>query len=317
MKDTYGREIRYLRLSVTDRCNLRCRYCMPVEGICKKRHEDMMTEDEMVTAVRAAASLGVDKIRVTGGEPLVKKNIVSLCRRVAGVDGIREVCLTTNGLLLPELAGELKAAGVRRLNISLDTLDAAKYAYITRTGTLEQALRGIEAALAAGFERVKLNAVLIGGFNDDEIPALADLSCRWPVDVRFIELMPMTAVETFGQSAYLPCQAVVEALPQLAEIPSQGGVARLYRLPEGQGNIGLISAVSNHFCGCCDRLRLTADGKVKPCLHSGQELPLKGLDEDGMRRVMAAAIQAKPPCHPPLSSAARSGAGRNMNEIGG
>lgn len=317
MKDTYGREIRYLRLSVTDRCNLRCRYCMPAEGICKKRHDEMMTEDEMVTAVRAAASLGVDKIRVTGGEPLVKKNIVSLCRRVAAVAGIREVCLTTNGLLLPELAGELKAAGVQRLNISLDTLDADKYAHITRTGTLEQALRGIESALAAGFEQVKLNTVLIGGFNDDEIPALAALSCRWPVDVRFIELMPMTVGETFGEGAYLPCQAVLDALPSLREVPTEGGVARLYRLPEGQGNIGLISAVSNHFCSSCDRLRLTADGRVKPCLHSPVELPLKGLDEDGMRRVMTAAIEAKPLCHPPLSAAERSGAGRNMNEIGG
>lgn len=315
MKDTYGREIRYLRLSVTDRCNLRCRYCMPAEGICKKRHDEMMTEDEMVTAVRAAASLGVEKVRITGGEPLVKKNIVSLCRRVAAVEGIREVCLTTNGILLPPLAGELKAAGVQRLNISLDTLDAEKYRRITRVGTLEDALRGIEAALAAGFQRVKLNAVLIGGFNDTEIPALAALSCRAPLDVRFIELMPMGG--DFGAEAYLPCRAVLDALPTLTTVPSDGGVAQLYRLPEGQGNIGLISAVSDCFCTRCDRLRLTADGRVKPCLHAPTELPLKGLDEAGMRRQFIAAIRAKPRCHPPLSATERSGAARTMNEIGG
>lgn len=317
MQDTYGREIRYLRLSVTDRCNLRCRYCMPADGICKKRHEEMLTEDEMLMAVRAAASLGVDKLRITGGEPLVKRNILSICRRAAAVEGIREVCLTTNGLLLPTMAGELRAAGVQRVNISLDTLDAAKYAHITRIGVLDDALRGIEAALAAGFERVKINAVLIGGFNQDEIPALAELSRRWPVDVRFIELMPMTADETFGSGAYLPCTAVLEALPQLVEAPSQGGVARLYRLPHAQGSVGVISAVSRHFCADCNRIRLTADGRVKPCLHSAQELSVKGLDEAGMRRVMAQAITAKPACHPPLSAEERSGAGRSMNRIGG
>lgn len=316
MQDSYGREISYLRLSVTDRCNLRCRYCMPPEGVCQKRHEEMLTEDELITAVQAAASLGLHKLRITGGEPLVKKNILSICRRAAQVEGIDEVCLTTNGALLPSLAKPLREAGVARLNISLDTLDREKYAYITRRGALEEALAGIESALEAGFQRLKLNVVLIGGFNEDEIPALAALTYRWPVDVRFIELMPMTESETFGAEAYLPAEAVLKALPEL--LPErEDGVARLYRLPGAQGSIGLISAVSHHFCRQCNRIRLTADGRLKPCLHSPREYAIKGMDLDGMRQAMAQVILEKPACHPPLSVSERSGAGRSMNEIGG
>ena len=318
MIDTFGREIYYLRLSVTDRCNLRCRYCMPADGICNKKcHEEMLTEDEMVMAVRAAASLGIRKLRLTGGEPLVKKNILSICERCAAVDGIRELCMTTNGTLLPTMAGALKAAGVSRLNISLDTLDAEKYAAITRVGVLDEALRGIEAALDAGFAGIKINAVLIGGFNDGEIPALADLTRRWLVDVRFIELMPMTENETFGKNAYVPDEAVLTALPELVPAPQNDGVARLYRLPGAKGNVGLISAVSNHFCAGCNRIRLTADGKLKPCLHSDRECSIKGLSEEEMRREIEKVILAKPACHAPLSALERSHAGRNMNQIGG
>ena len=282
-----------------------------------KRHEDMLTEDEMVMAVQAAASLGVYKLRLTGGEPLVKKNILSICERCAAVEGIREVCLTTNGTLLPQMAKQLRQAGAHRLNISLDTLNPEKYAYITRIGTLDQALKGIDAALEAGFGHLKINAVLIGGFNDDEIPALAELTKRYPVDMRFIELMPMTDNEEFGQKAYVSGDAVLAALPELEKVEQSDGVAKLYRLPGAQGNIGLISPVSSHFCGTCNRIRLTADGKLKPCLHSDQEYSIKGLDLDGMRREMERAILDKPACHAPLSAAERSSAGRNMNQIGG
>ena len=181
MIDKQGRDITYLRISLTDKCNLRCRYCMPEEGVCKRSHHEMMNEDEIVTAVEVAASLGIRKIRLTGGEPLVKKNILSICRRVAAVEGIKEVCLTTNGILLPELGKELRQAGVNRVNLSLDTLDPEKYAYITRIGRLEQFKAGLVAALEAGFDKVKLNAVLIGGFNDDEIEALANLTMEYPV----------------------------------------------------------------------------------------------------------------------------------------
>ena len=317
MKDSFGREITYLRLSVTERCNLRCRYCMPEDGICTKQHEEMLTEDEMIMAVQAAASLGIQKLRLTGGEPLVKKNILSICQRAAKVDGIKEVCLTTNGTLLPQMARQLRDVGVDRLNISLDTLNPDKYAYITRRGTLDQALRGIEAALEAGFSRLKINAVLIGGFNDDEIPALAELTRRYPADMRFIELMPMTDNEEFGQKAYVSGGAVLAVLPELEPVAHNDGVAKLYHLPGAQGNIGLISAVSSHFCATCNRIRLTADGKLKPCLHSDQEYAIKGLDYEGMRREMERAILAKPACHAPLSAAERSNAGRNMNQIGG
>ena len=287
MKDGFGRRVTYLRLSVTELCNLRCRYCMPAEGICKKRHEDMMTEEETIRAVRAAASLGISKVRITGGEPLVKKNILSICENTAAVPGIRQVCMTTNGTLLAGMAGPLKEAGVARLNLSLDTLD----------------------------RDLKINAVLIGGFNDEEIPALAALTKDYPADVRFIELMPMGT--EFGETAYLPCDTVLERLPELRPEEPDSGVARLYRLPGAKGRVGLISPVSSHFCGSCSRLRLTADGKVKPCLHSPAEYGIRGLDEEGMRQVMLQAIQAKPRQHDPLWEGQGSRAGRTMNQIGG
>ena len=317
MIDHYGRKITYLRLSVTELCNLRCRYCMPEDGVCKRTHAEMLTEDEIITAMKAAASLGITKLRITGGEPLVKKNIASICRRAAQIPGIREICVTTNGTLLPELAKPLREAGVSRVNISLDTLDAEKFRYITRCGELSQAVDGIHAALDAGFEKVKLNAVLIGGFNDDEIPALAELTRRYPLDVRFIELMPMVDSRDFGPEAFIPCTVVLDKLPELQSVEPDGGVAKLYRLPGAQGSIGLISPVSSHFCRDCNRIRLTADGKLKPCLHSGDEYSLKGLDYDGMAEKIRQSILCKPSWHGALDAANRSRAGRDMNQIGG
>ena len=317
MQDRYGRTITYLRMSVTELCNLRCRYCMPVEGIEKKCHENMLSEEEMILAVKAAASLGIRKLRVTGGEPLVKKNIVSICEQAAAVEGIQELCITTNGILLPRLAKPLRQAGVSRINMSLDTLDAKKYAYISRVGTLDQAMAGLEAALDAGFEKIKLNEVLIGGFNDDEIPALAELTRRYPVDLRFIELMPMYDSGDFGPEAFIPYTAALDKLPEAEKVEQDGGVARLYRLPGAQGNIGLISPVSAHFCAECNRLRLTADGKLKPCLHASDEYDIKGLDYEGMRRQFEAAILGKPKWHGELSATIRSHAGLNLNQIGG
>lgn len=316
MIDSFGRNITYLRVSVTELCNLRCRYCMPAEGVCKKAHEEMLTEDETIAVIEAAAELGVRKIRITGGEPLVKKNIVSLCRRTAAVPGIEEVCLTTNGTLLPRLAKPLRQAGVNRINLSLDTLDADRYAQITRVGKLEEALRGLDAALEAGFEKVKVNAVLIGGFNEEDIVPLAELTRSHGVDVRFIELMPMVSGE-FGPRAYLSCNAVLERLPDMTEETPDGGVARLYRLPGAAGRVGLISPISEHFCARCNRLRLTADGKLKPCLHSSSEFSVKGLNKDGITAQLKRAILAKPPRHGELSAFSQSEAGRSMNQIGG
>jgi len=317
MIDRYGRELYYLRLSVTELCNLRCRYCMPAEGVCKLRHEEMLTEDEIVRAVRAAASLGMYKVRITGGEPLVKPNILSVCRRVAEVEGVTETVLTTNATRLAALARPLRAAGIRRVNISLDTLNAEKYAFMTRGGVLADAMNGIEAALEAGFEKVKINAVLIGGFNDDEIPALADLTRRRPVDMRFIELMPMPGDTLFGEHAYIPVSRVLEMMPEAKPAAEHDGVAQMYRLPGGLGNIGLISPLSNHFCGNCNRLRLTADGHLKPCLHSREEICIKGMNEEQMAEAIRQAALMKPRQHDPLSRSERSHAARPMNQIGG
>lgn len=331
MKDSFGREITYLRLSITDKCNLRCRYCMPEEGVCKQSHFDMLSEDEMITAVEVAASLGITKLRITGGEPLVKKNVLSICQRAAKVEGIKEVCITTNGTMLadrddssnadadsqPTMAERLRAAGVSRVNISLDTLDAEKYKKITRWGELKDALAGIDAALAAGFEKVKINAVLIGGFNDDEIRELCELTLSKPLDVRFIELMPMKDNEDFGQNSYIKGDEVLKKVPEAILVEADGGVAKLYRLPGALGNIGVISPISSHFCGECNRLRLTADGKIKPCLHSDDEYVIKGLDRDGMGREMERAILSKPAWHGEMSATSRTSTHRSMNEIGG
>ena len=317
MIDRLGRNITYLRISVTDKCNLRCRYCMPEEGVCKRNHDEMLTEDEIIMAVEAAAALGIHKIRITGGEPLVKKNIVSICRRAAAVEGIQEVCLTTNGILLPQLGKALKEAGVKRINLSLDTLDEEKYTYITRIGKLDAFRAGLDAAFQAGFEKIKVNAVLIGGFNDNEIVRLANLTREYPLDMRFIELMPILDSDEFGEAAYVPYSRVLEMLPEAKEMPQDGGVAKLYRLPGAQGNIGLISPINAHFCGQCNRMRLTADGKLKPCLHAEDEYSIKGLDFEQMKATMEKAIWNKPAWHGDLDALHRSKAGRNMHEIGG
>ena len=316
MIDALGRNINYLRLSVTELCNLRCRYCMPEEGVPKLRHSQLLTEEEMIRAVQAAAELGITKVRITGGEPLTKPNILSICRGVSHTPGIRETAVTTNATLLPRLAVPLREAGVRRVNVSLDTLDPEKYRQITRRGELSEALAGLEAALNAGFEKVKINAVLIGGLNDDEIPALAALTIKWPMDVRFIELMPMPCGAEFGPECYLPVSRVLEALPDAA-YEGEEGVARLYRLPGAQGRVGLISPLSQHFCAACNRIRLTSDGKLKPCLHSAEEISIKGLSGEEMLEAMRRAILSKPACHADLSASSRSRAGRSMNQIGG
>lgn len=319
MRDTFNRDIRYLRLSITELCNLRCRYCMPADGVEKKEHSDMLTEDEMVMAVEACASLGVNKLRITGGEPLVKRNVVSICERTAAIPGIKEVCITTNGVLLPKLAGDLKAAGVKRLNISLDTLDPEKYEYITRIGKLDHALAGIETALEAGFDKIKINNVLIGGFNDDEIEDFVRLTEKWPIEVRFIELMPMYDSGDFKEASFIKNDEVLKRVPELVSLgdDGSGGVARLFELPGALGKVGLISPVSAHFCSTCNRIRLTADGKFKPCLHSSLEYSVKGMTKEEMVEEIKKVINSKPEKHAELSYTSRSDAHRNMNQIGG
>ncbi|MBR0082346.1 MAG: GTP 3',8-cyclase MoaA [Clostridia bacterium] len=315
MLDAFGRNIHYLRISVTDLCNYRCRYCMGEDGVAKCAHADVMPFEEIAAIAAAAARLGVDKIRLTGGEPLVRRGIVSLCRMLRQVPGVRELTMTTNGSLLPQFADGLKAAGVDRLNISLDTLDAERFRRITRGGNLEDVLRGIEAAARAGFTQTKLNVVLLDGFNADEIPAFAALTKEKPLSVRFIERMPIGDAAGWEPERYLAADAVLRAVPELEPIGTDG-VARLYRVPGYSGTVGLIPPMSRKFCAACDRVRLTADGKLKPCLHSATEIPLRGLTGDALETALRDAIWAKPASHT-MDAAHPSDAVRNMFEIGG
>ena len=330
MRDGYNREIKYLRISLAELCNFRCRYCMPEDGVCKKKHDEMLTQEEIINAVKVAAKLGVNKIRLTGGEPLVKKNIVDIVAKIKEIDGINEICLTTNASLLPIYAKDLKKAGLDRINVSLDTLNSEKFKYITRIGELKDTLDGIDAALSTGFKKVKINTVLIGGFNDDEIVDLANLTLKQDTDVRFIELMPMYDSGEFGKSAFVPYSEVIKKIKNaykgkfasdddiIKEVSSgDASVARLYKIHGAKAKVGLISPVNNHFCAECNRIRLTSDGKLKPCLHSSQEIPIKGLNLVEMEENFREAIISKPEKHDVLSYENRSKANRNMNEIGG
>ena len=318
MTAAYGRKIEYLRMSVTDGCNLRCRYCMPPDGMAECPCRTAMSADEFVEIARAAAELGMKKLRITGGEPLVRGDIIPLVRALGAVQGIEDMSMTTNATLLAPCAEELYKAGIRRINISLDTLMPEKYAEITRGGRLSDALEGIRAAMAAGMSPVKLNTVLIGGFNDDEIAALAEMTVRYPVQLRFIELMPIGNTGDFPKHAYLPDSTVLERLPQLVPVPSEKHtVARLYRLPGAKGEVGLISPLSNHFCAECNRLRLTADGCLKPCLHSAEELSVRGLHGEQLKQAILTAVSHKPQMHVALSATERSEARRSMYRIGG
>lgn len=317
MIDNYGRNIDYMRISVTELCNLRCRYCMPEEGICKRSHDEMMTAEETIEAVKAAVSLGIKKIRITGGEPLVKRGIVELCRHIAQIDGVEELCITTNGTLLRQYGAKLKEAGVNRLNISLDTLDPVKYRDITRTGELQDAIDGINAAFEAGFEGIKLNTVLMGGFNDDEIEDFVRLTVDRELEVRFIELMPIGGGMDFDEAGFISCQQVLEKVPQLEPLNMVDGVANIYRLPGAKGRVGLIRPISCEFCGTCNKIRLTADGMLKPCLHSDAEISIKGKDREEMADMIKAAVLGKPEMRDALDANNPSRAGRNMNSIGG
>ena len=317
MIDKYGRQIDYMRISVTELCNLRCRYCMPEEGIVKRDHEEMMTAEETIDAVKAAVSLGVKKIRVTGGEPLVKRGIVELCENIAAIDGVEELCMTTNGTLLPGYARELRDAGVDRVNISLDTLKADRYREITRIGELSEALSGIEAAFEAGFEKVKINTVLMGGFNDDEIEDFVRLTIDRPLEVRFIELMPIGGGIEFEKARFISCVRVLESVPGLEPLDMTDGVAAMYALPGAKGRVGLIRPISCDFCEGCNKIRLTADGMLKPCLHSGAEISIKGRSREEMTEVIREAILSKPQMRETLDAENPSHAGRNTNSIGG
>lgn len=314
MLDGCGRTIDYLRLSVTDLCNYRCRYCMPLEGVAKRDHRDMLSLEELAEIAEACVRCGVKKIRLTGGEPLVRRGIVELCRQLRAIPGLEELCLTTNGSLLPQLAAPLREAGLDRLNISLDTLRPDRFSEMTRLGSLSEVLSGIRAAENAGFRDLKFDTVLIGGFNDDEIEDFVNLTREHPWEVRFIELMPMGPCAVWDKSCFLPGDTVLKRIPALQQIASKG-VARRYRLPGAVGTVGLISPVNHDFCAQCRRIRVTADGKLKGCLHSREEINLRGLHGPALEDAIRQGILHKPERH--HLAERRSDTPRNMNQIGG
>ncbi len=315
MRDGIGRTIDYLRLSVTDLCNYRCLYCMGEDGVPKKDHREILSIEELAEMGRAAVACGVRKIRLTGGEPLVRRGILALCRDLRALDGLEELTLTTNGSLLPRMAADLRAAGVDRLNVSLDTLDEEKFRRITRRGELREVLDGLRAAEDAGFRDIKINTVLMGGVNDDEIPRLGGLTRNRAVSVRFIELMPMGPCAGWPAERFIGADAVLRAVPEL-ELDRTDGVAEVYRVPGWAGTVGLIRPVSCGFCDRCSRIRITADGRLKPCLHSSREIPLRGLEGQALEAAIRQAAAAKPERHY-LAEEGRSRTARDMNEIGG
>ena len=314
MYDLKGRKIDYLRLSVTDLCNFRCIYCMGEDGVCKRSHREILSIEELAEIGRAAVACGVGKIRLTGGEPLVRRGILDLCRMLRKLDGLTELTLTTNGAALPEMAVSLKEAGVDRLNISLDTLREDTFRAITRQGELRQTLDGLAAAEAAGFTGTKINTVLLGGINDGEIPVLAELTRDHPVSLRFIELMPMGVCADWPRERFISADTVLQAMPQLERVGTDG-VAELYRVPGWVGTVGLIRPLSHCFCDRCNRIRVTADGKLKPCLHSDREIPLRRLSGEALERAIRKAAAVKPERHHLAEH--HSDSRRNMNEIGG
>ena len=315
MEDTFGRTITYLRLSVTDLCNYRCCYCMAPEGVEKTAHGAVCSLEELRDMTAAAVACGVRKVRITGGEPLVRRGIVELCRMVKEIPGVKELCLTTNGSLLGPLALPLREAGVDRLNISVDTLRPDRFRTITRLGELSQVWEGIQAAEAAGFSQLKLNCVLMGGVNDAEIKDFVNLTKTHPWQVRFIELMPMGVCAGWDRRTFLPVETVRERCSELEPVGTEG-VASCYRLPGAAGTVGLIAPMSHVFCGDCSRIRITADGKLKPCLHSGEEIPLRGLTGADLVQAVRQGIARKPERHH-LERRGGSEARRSMNEIGG
>lgn len=321
MQDGFKRSINYLRISITDLCNLRCQYCMPAEGICKKEHSDILSYEEIIRVVEEAAKLGITKIRLTGGEPLVRRGIVSFIYRLASIQGIKDIAMTTNGVLLSPLASQLKDAGLKRVNISLDSLNPVTYSQITGGGDVKRVLNAIQRSIEVGLSPVKINTVIIGGVNDREIEDFAQLTMDMKVDVRFIELMPIGLASNWSRERFLSNSEILKRIPGLVKLEgnSQGGPAEYYQMPDAKGKIGFISAISSHFCQDCNRIRLTSDGKIKPCLHSPREVDIRDIltnSPKDLSRVLEQSIMKKPEKHY-LNTSLETMNNRNMYEIGG
>ena len=325
--DDFGRAINYLRVSVTDRCNLRCIYCMPAEGVEKRLHADILRYEELALIVRAAVDLGISRVRLTGGEPLARLGLVDFVRMLATIPGLDDLSLTTNGTLLAPHAQALASAGLRRVNISLDTLRADRFEQITRRDGLGDVWAGIAAAQAAHLSPIKLNMVVVRGLNEDEVVDFAQRTVTGAWHVRYIELMPIGAGASGTQSAAVVPIPEIRAriedeLGPLHAVhgPAGNGPARYYRLAGAEGTVGFIGAHSDHFCASCNRLRLTADGRLRPCLLDDHEIDLRGelregADQQRIQQLLAQAIQSKPQHH--HLDEALAPQNRTMAEIGG
>lgn len=323
--DQFGRNIHYLRISLTDHCNLRCVYCMP-EDMTFRPNAELMQDDELLRLVKLFANLGFDKLRLTGGEPTVRAHVVDLVREIAATPGIRNVTMTTNGILLGKLAEPLKQAGLKRVNISLDTLNPAKFKRLTRWGTFEQVWEGIEAAERAGLSPVKLNAVVVRGYNEDDIVDLASLTLEHPWQIRFIEMMPFAGATALQQAQVVRASEMMEKIQTVLGTlaPVNGGVldgeARIFKLSGAAGEIGFISSVSMPFCASCTRARLTADGKLRLCLLREKEVDLltpmrQGASLEDLRQLILDGIWYKPWGHGLMEGEVPLN--RTMSEIGG
>jgi GTP 3',8-cyclase len=327
--DTYGRQIDYLRISITDRCNLRCVYCMPPQGIVWRPHAEILSYEEIGRIVEAAAALGIRKVRLTGGEPLIRPGLIDLVRHIAQIPGIQDLSLTTNGLLLQKMAQPLAAAGLTRVNVSFDTLDPIKFHQITRYGDIDRVWAGLHAAEEAGLTPIKINTVVVKGVNDDELIDLARLTIDLEWHVRFIELMPVGNQAEWGTGfppeadRYFSVQQMLDRLAPLeleaADQPIGNGPARTFRIPGAPGTIGFISPIGDHFCSTCNRLRLTADGRLRPCLLADHEVAVREALRAGMEIApfIKQAVAQKPREHHLALADALPVRDRVMCQIGG
>jgi cyclic pyranopterin phosphate synthase len=327
--DQFGRNHDYLRISVTDRCNLRCLYCMGEEGIEQVAHQAILSYEEITAVVRAGAELGISKIRLTGGEPLVRKNLTDLVQSIKAIPGIKDLALTTNGILLSGQAAGLKQAGLDRVNISLDSLNPDVYRLTTRCGNLNEVMAGIDTALTLDLKPVKINTVLMKGINETEVLDFIRLTLNKPLHVRFIEYMPIGDHDQQYQDHYLPLSYVEEIAAQAglpltpAPLPGGAGPAEAYTVKGGKGTVGLIHPISRHFCDKCNRLRLTAEGNLKACLYWQDEYSVKAVinDHEALKKLIIKVLSGKPVEHQMVTDGScgsvKPGAMRTMSKTGG